>query len=165
MASSWRGWVSGHPLLAFTLITYAVTWSTWAGVVRLGGDLWELAGLAGLFAPAWAALLVMRASDDAPRTRRGLGGWLAAAAVWLFSTGAFTAYVAVTSGPPQPVAVVIYAGIALLPTGVAASVGSTSTRVRSMVSSLPHPGAPSAGKRRRCCCLRLSSWPVSTSPD
>jgi len=131
--------VSAHPLLTFAVITCAVTWSTWAGVVRLGGDLWELAGLAGLFAPAWAALLVTRAGDTATRTRRGRVGWLATAAVWLVSTGVFTVYVAVTSGPPPPAAVVVYAVIALLPTGVAASVWSTSTSVRRMVSSLRHP--------------------------
>lgn len=143
MALRWRRWVSAHALLVFVVVTYTVMWAAWAGVVTWGGPAWELAGLVGLFAPALVAVLVTRAGDTTPRDRQGRGRWAGAGAVWLVSTVVFTGYVAVTDGPPQPAAIVVYAGIALLPTTVAAAVWSPSVRVRDLLASLRHPpGSP-----------------------
>jgi membrane protease YdiL (CAAX protease family) len=139
----WRGRVSAHPLLAFTVLTYGVTWTAWLGVVAVGGPVWELAGTMALFSPALGCLLVTRAIDPSRRVTPGRTRWLAFTAAWLISTAVLTAYVAMTSGSVEPVAVLVFAIVGLLPATVVASAWSSSLVVRQALQTLIHlPGSP-----------------------
>lgn len=70
---SLRGWISGHPLLSFFLMSYAISWSLW-GLSMLGGG--PLLFVAGGFGPFISAIFITRLSRNSVRE------WLRSLLVW-----------------------------------------------------------------------------------
>jgi membrane protease YdiL (CAAX protease family) len=139
----WRRHVSAHPLLAFIVMTYGVTWTAWLGIVAVGGPLWELSGIVAVYSPALACLLVTQVIDQTHGVKPGRARWWAFAAVWLVSTAVFTVYVAMMSGVREPGAVLVFAIVGLLPATVVASAWSSSSQLRQLLRSLIRlPGSP-----------------------
>jgi len=124
-----RAWVSDHPLLAYVLLAYLISWSWWvplavAGVKTRPGQGWPT-HLPGLLGAAIAAILVTALAQG----RVGLRGLAARAYRWrvparwyllIAGTAALLALAPVVRsirGAPLPSAVdyVTYSGVGVLP--------------------------------------------------
>jgi len=132
--------VKDHQLISFFALTYLTSWLLFLPFILTGDDqIFGVLGLGGLFCPAFVNILISRiitpASDENPKKRRRLAFWV----TWIVTTAIFTLYVKTTSGIESPVAIVIYAIIALLPTFVVTSVFSKFPAVRSSLSSIINP--------------------------
>ncbi|HET9301274.1 MAG TPA: CPBP family intramembrane glutamic endopeptidase, partial [Propionibacteriaceae bacterium] len=74
--SRWIGVIRAHPLRAYFLITYLVTWSYWPVVYGLAGKASRLWAAPGVFVPALAAVLVTALLGGRPGLRAFLRGWI-----------------------------------------------------------------------------------------
>ena len=64
-ASGFRGWVQRHPVAAFFVLTYTLSWLAWLPAILLGGG--QAAIIPGAFGPAVAAYLVIRIAGGSVR--------------------------------------------------------------------------------------------------
>jgi membrane protease YdiL (CAAX protease family) len=81
-----RSWVLRHPLGAFVVLAYAISWTLWLPAVLGAGGLPLLA--AGAFGPAAAAALVTRWTGGSLRAwLRPLGHWRVPLRFWLYALG------------------------------------------------------------------------------
>lgn len=79
--SRWIGVIHAHPLRAYFLITYLVTWSYWLVIYGLIGKAGELWAMPGVFVPALAAVLITGVLGGKPGLRVFLRSWIR----WLVS--------------------------------------------------------------------------------
>jgi membrane protease YdiL (CAAX protease family) len=80
------GWVAGHPLAAFVLLSYAISWAVWTPAL-LGAGGMVLAAI-GAFGPAVAAALVThRAGGSVRAWLRPLWRWRVPARFYLYALG------------------------------------------------------------------------------
>ncbi|HSK56033.1 MAG TPA: type II CAAX endopeptidase family protein [Jiangellales bacterium] len=79
-------WVRRHPLVAFVVLAYAISWTIWLPGLLGGGGLPVLA--AGAFGPAVAAALVTRWTGGSLRDWiRPLWHWRVPVRFWLYALG------------------------------------------------------------------------------
>ena len=72
-----RAWVVDHPVAAYVVLAYLVSWTLWSpAVLGLGGPVAEVLFLLGVLGPAAAAYVVLRATD------RPVRPWLASIVRW-----------------------------------------------------------------------------------
>jgi uncharacterized protein len=64
-ASGFRGWVQRHPVAAFFVLAYTLSWLAWLPAILLGGG--QAAIIPGAFGPAVAAYLVIRIAGGSVR--------------------------------------------------------------------------------------------------
>lgn len=85
------GWIASRPIVAFTVLAYAISWSLWLVSSVLGGDESAL-GIAvfvlGGFGPALAALVVVRNTGGSIRAWvRSILDWRVPARFWMYALG------------------------------------------------------------------------------
>lgn len=107
------GWTKAHPLLAFVLLAYALSWAYWVPlvltdhIVRLGSPVTQFPAL---LAPLLAAFAVTAITDGRPGVRdlaARMLRWRVPARWWLFAIGSplvllAVALVALAVGPGLP---------------------------------------------------------------
>ncbi|MBG6214486.1 membrane protease YdiL (CAAX protease family) [Cryobacterium sp. CAN_C3] len=73
-----RGWITGHQVISFFVLAYAISWTLW-GAAALGGG--QVVFLLGGLGPPASALVVTRLSG------RSVLGWLRSLLVWRVNPG------------------------------------------------------------------------------
>ncbi len=113
------------PVLAFYVISFAISWAFWFPLIFSRNDLSQVAAVVGLFGPALACVIVSRVTSSRPRDTRPIRFYIPFIAGWFISTLAFGAY----NSPTSPVAWAIFAVLALVPAYIIASVVSHMSRL------------------------------------
>jgi membrane protease YdiL (CAAX protease family) len=114
-ARTWRvaGWVRAHPLLAYVLLTYALSWAYWVPlvlsgyVVRPGSAATQFPALVAPMVAAVALTAVTRGSEGVRDLASRILRWRVPARWWLFAVGTplvllAVALIALALGPGLP---------------------------------------------------------------
>lgn len=132
-------WIRRRPIIAFYVICYAISWGLWLPFVLSRADVAELLAVVGIFGPALACIIVSRMSSPSAKGPRSMRFWLPFIAGWIVSTLVFWGNSVAGGTSFSPVALVIFAVLALVPAYIIASAVSGPSGVRKTLSSLARP--------------------------
>jgi membrane protease YdiL (CAAX protease family) len=139
-----RDWIRHHQVLAFFILTYAITWSIliifFKFLADTGIDI--LIEPFVVFSPALVAMLISGIAEPLPKLGSSKARWIAFAASWLVSTPILVLYGWKVIGIEPKVAVIIYPFIALFPAWVLSSAYARTAGIRKNFSTLLKPRGP-----------------------
>ena len=135
--------ISEHPVLAFFVTTYLLSWPLFFLVLFVFPRNMVLQGTFGslaVFAPALACMLVARASVPDQTKKRTAAKWITFLITWLVAWLTLVIFVTHVHNSPLGAPLVVFGGVlAILPAFTASRAFSTTTGVRSYFRSLVLP--------------------------
>lgn len=138
-------WIRRHQVLAFLIITYAITWPGLFLVLFIfpGNDLVEILCSQVGFSPAIAAILISGIADSSPKIRRSKACWIAFIIAWVLSSIVQIVYFWKVNGSDLTLPVIIISGIfALMPAWVLSRAYARTPGIRKQFSTLLKPRGP-----------------------
>jgi membrane protease YdiL (CAAX protease family) len=135
--------VSEHPVLAFFVLTYFLSWPLFFLVLVVVPQNMALQGTLGslaVFAPALACMLVARASGPGRAGKRTAARWITFLVTWAVAWPTLVFFVIHVRDAPLGTPLVVFGGVlAILPAFTASRAFSATTGVRSYFRSLVQP--------------------------
>lgn len=144
--SRMAGVVGRHPLTAYFLLTYAVSWTTWKASDRLyaGGEMAAVPLIMlGIFGPGLVGILLSGIAAPGNEERRRLGSPAAFVLAWLVSTPLIVMNQVLADGRPLSAATVAASATAAsMPAFVVSAIFSSVPGVRQHLASFKRPRGP-----------------------
>jgi membrane protease YdiL (CAAX protease family) len=134
-----------HPVIAFYVICYALTWALFLPLLVSENELFELLAVIGIFgAPGAAAIIVARTSFATPNREGHPPFWLSFVGSWIVCGAILLVYQRASNPTPSGGAYVIFGILAAVPAFIVASAFSGRPGVRRALTTLAHPGGRTA---------------------
>jgi len=136
-------WISAHPVWAFFILAYLLSWPVFLLVLvvlpqnmALQGTL----GVAAAFAPAFAAMIVARIAEPQRLAKQRAAHWLTFLIAWIVAAAAMVLFARHVRGAPLNAGLFVFGGIlALLPAFCVSKAFSRVTGIRKHFKSLIAP--------------------------
>ncbi len=140
------GWIKRHQVLAFFLLSYAISWSAlliYDFIFHGDSPVEVLIMPIVVFSPALTAMLISGIAEPFPKHASSKPRWIAFILAWLFSAVILIVYaLEIYKVEDLALAVIIFSIIAILPAWVLSSAYARTPGIRKLFSTLIKPRGP-----------------------
>jgi membrane protease YdiL (CAAX protease family) len=139
------GWINRHQVLAFFILSYAITWPGLFLIYFIfpGNQVVEALSFPVIFSPALAAMLVSGIADPLPKHEGSKARWITFVASWILASIVQVLYFwKISKIDPTAVVIIISCIFGLFPAWVLSCVYARTPGIRKQFSTLLKPRGP-----------------------